>query len=101
VWEHVVLNKNGNTKAIWVNGVKIKEGTNTSPLATNFTRFLMGTDGGALNMAGLIDDVAVYADALTDAQIALLFAGTKPNDPWPTASTPMRMTVRATSTQTV
>ena len=81
VWEHVVLNKNGNTKAIWVNGVKIKEGTNTSPLATNFTRFFMGTDGGALNMAGLIDDVAVYADALTDAQIAQLFAGTKPNDP--------------------
>ena len=80
-WEHIVVNKNGNTKAIWVNGVKIKEGTNTSPLPLNFTRFLMGTDGGTLNMAGLIDDVAVYADALTDAQIALLFAGTKPNDP--------------------
>jgi hypothetical protein len=32
-------------------------------------------------MAGLIDDVAVYGDALSDAQIAQLFAGTKPNDP--------------------
>jgi len=81
VWEHIVLNKNGNTKAIWVNGVKIKEGTNTGVLPANFTRFLMGTDGGNLNMAGLMDEVAVYGDALTDAQIALLFAGTKPNDP--------------------
>ncbi len=80
VWEHIVVNKNGTTKAIWVNGVKIKEGVNTSALPTNFTRFLMGTDGGNLNMAGLIDDVAVYGDALTDAEIALLFAGTKPND---------------------
>ena len=32
-------------------------------------------------MAGAIDDVAVYGDALSDAQIAQLFAGTKPNDP--------------------
>ena len=81
VWEHIVVNKNGDTKAIWVNGVKIKEGTNTNPLPSNFTRFLMGTDGGNLNIAGLVDDVAVYGDALTDAQIALLFAGTKPNAP--------------------
>ncbi len=81
VWQHVVLNKNGDTKAIWVNGVKIKEGTNTSNLPTDFTRFLIGTDGGFLNMAGLIDDVAVYGDALTDAQIGLLFSGTVPNDP--------------------
>ena len=81
VWEHIVLNKNGNTKAIWVNGVKILEGVNTAPLALNFTNFFMGTDPGSYNMAGAIDDVAVYGDALSDAQIAQLFAGTKPNDP--------------------
>ncbi len=79
VWEHVVVNKNGNLKAIWVNGVKIREGNNTGVFPTNFTRFFIGTDGGLLNMAGLMDEVAVYGDALTDAQIALLFAGTKPN----------------------
>ena len=81
VWQHIVINKNGDTKAFWVNGVKVREGTNTSDLPKNFTRFFIGTDAGNLNMAGLMDDVAVYGDALTDAEIALLAGGMRPNDP--------------------
>ncbi len=79
VWQHIVVNKNGDNKAVWVNGVKIIEGNNTSPLGLDFTKFFMGTDAGNYNMAGLLDDVAVYGDALSDEEIALLFAGTAPN----------------------
>ncbi len=80
-WTHVVLNKKGDTKAIWVNGVKLLEGTNTDNLQQTFTRFFIGTDSNNLNHVGLIDDMAVYADALSDDEIALLAAGTAPDDP--------------------
>lgn len=80
-WTHVVLNKNGDTKAIWVNGVKLLEGTNTDNLQQTFTRFFIGTDSASLNQVGLIDDMAVYADALSDQEIALLAGGTAPDDP--------------------
>ena len=80
-WAHVVFNKNGDTKAIWVNGVKLIEKENTDDLQKTFTRFFIGTDSASLNTVGLIDDMAIYADALSDAEIASLFAGTAPNDP--------------------
>ena len=77
-WNHVVLNKNGDTKAIWVNGVKVLEKTNTEDLPTEFTRFFIGTDSNSLNTVGLLDDMAIYADALSDAEIASLAAGDDP-----------------------
>lgn len=80
-WSHVVLNKNEDTKAIWVNGVKLIENENTDDLQQTFTRFFIGTDSASLNTIGLIDDMAIYADALTDAEIGMLFAGTPPNSP--------------------
>lgn len=80
-WTHVVLNKNGDIKAIWVDGVKLIEKTNTADLLKTYTRFLIGTDAASVNTIGLIDDMAIYADALSDAEIALLAGGTAPNDP--------------------
>ncbi|YCM42888.1 LamG-like jellyroll fold domain-containing protein [Verrucomicrobiaceae bacterium 227] len=77
-WSHVVLNKNGDTKAIWVNGVKLLEATNTDDLQQTFTRFYIGTDSNALNTVGLLDDMAIYADALTDEEIAALANGDDP-----------------------
>ena len=77
-WTHVVLNKNGDTKAIWVNGVKLLEATNTDDLQKTFTRFYIGTDSATLNTVGLLDDLAIYADALTDTEIAALAAGDDP-----------------------
>lgn len=77
-WSHIVLNKNGDTKAIWVNGVKLLEKINTDDLQTTFTRFFIGTDSNALNTVGLMDDMAVYADALTDDEIASLAGGDDP-----------------------
>lgn len=80
-WTHIVLNKNGDTKAIWIDGVKVIEKENTDDLQQTFTRFFIGTDSASLNTVGLIDDMAVYADALTDAEIALLVSGVAPDDP--------------------
>ncbi len=80
-WTHIVLNKNGDTKAIWVDGVKRLEKENTDNLQQTYTRFFIGTDSAALNTVGLLDDMAVYADALTDAEIAQLASGVAPNDP--------------------
>ncbi len=77
-WTHIVLNKNGDTKAIWVNGVKLLEKINTDNLSTNFTRFFIGTDSAALNTVGLLDDLAIYADALSDTEIAALAGGDDP-----------------------
>ena len=77
-WNHVVLNKNGDTKAIWVNGVKLLEKENTDDLQQTFTRFFIGTDSAMLNTVGLMDDMAVYADALSDDEIAALAGGDDP-----------------------
>lgn len=77
-WNHVVLNKNGDTKQIWVNGVLIIENTNTADLPTEFTRFFIGTDPNTLNTVGLLDDMAIYADALSPAEIASLAGGDDP-----------------------
>lgn len=80
-WHHIVFNKNGNTKEIWVDGVLLLSGTNTSPLPLDFTTFYIGRDEGGANTAAVFDDFAVYADALTPAQIQLLATGTAPNSP--------------------
>ena len=80
-WAHVVLNKNGDTKAIWVNGLKLLEKENTDNLQQTFTRFFIGTDSANLNAVGLLDDMAVFADALSDEEIAQLASGVAPNDP--------------------
>ena len=77
-WSHVVLNKNGDTKAIWVNGVKLFEKINTDDLQKTFTRFFIGTNSATLNTVGLLDDMAIYADALNDEEIAALAAGDDP-----------------------
>lgn len=77
-WTHVVFNKNGDNKEIWVNGTLIISGVNTADLPTSFTRFFIGTDSNSLNTVGLIDDMAIYADALSSDEIAALAAGDDP-----------------------
>jgi len=80
-WHHIVFQKNGDVKEIWVNGELLKSGINTAPLPMDFNSLQIGRNQSNENIAGLIDDFAVYADALTPAQINLLFTGTPPNSP--------------------
>lgn len=77
-WTHIVLNKNGDTKEIWVNGVRLLQKINTENLPETYTRFFIGTDSAVLNTVGLLDDMAVYADALNADEVARLFAGDDP-----------------------
>lgn len=80
-WHHIVFQKNGSTKEIWLDGQLLKTGINTAPLPLDFVSLQIGRNESNENTAGLIDDFAVYADALTPAQINLLFTGTPPNSP--------------------
>ena len=79
-WHHIVFQKKGDTKEIWVDGTRLTSGTNTAPLPTDFTTLEVGHNEGPENVAGIFDDFAVFADALSPEQIAALAGGTKPNN---------------------
>jgi hypothetical protein len=78
-WNHYVFLKNGSTKQIWQNGFKIAEFQNaTYPLQTIRAFFIGSNNGGTWSYGGLIDDFAVWPQALTAAQIQNLAAGISP-----------------------
>jgi hypothetical protein len=79
-WHHFVFSKKADQKNIYIDGTLFLNGSNTSPLPTDFTALYLGWDysTAANSMHGLIDDFAVYATALTEADIAKLAAGTAP-----------------------
>jgi hypothetical protein len=80
-WHHFVFIKNGSNKQIWINGKLWREGTSTSPLPSDFTRFTIGADlNGGNSTRGFIDDFAVFAGVLTSAQIQAIAGGGSPLD---------------------
>ena len=76
-WHHLVFLKNGNDKEVWVDGVRAASGANTGPLNMDFTVLHIGSDAGNANIAGRIDDFAVF-DSLTPENIAALAGGASP-----------------------
>ena len=80
-WNHFAFVKNGNTKQIFINGELLHQGNNSRRLFGDWTVASIGsTSGGGFNLAGMIDDFAVYASALTGAQISALAGGSYPVD---------------------
>ena len=77
-WHHFVFLKNGNAKEIWVDGNLILTGSNTGILQPNLQTLEIGA-GGIESTVGLMDDFAVYGDALTPEQIQRLAAGESPS----------------------
>src|SRR5207249_5216811 len=79
-WNHYAFVKDGDTKEIWQNGARILQGVNTARL-TSVRAFLIGAfaTGNVYAYRGLIDDFAVWDQALTPAQIQALAAGTTPS----------------------
>ena len=77
-WHHIVIQKNGDLKQIWVDGVVKVEGTNTGVLPSDLTDLFIGTSNGGESMLGRLDDFAIFGDALTEAQIAQLAGGASP-----------------------
>ena len=79
-WNHFAFVKNGNTKQIFINGELHHQGNNSKRLFGDWTVASIGSNnGGGSNVAGMIDDFAVYASALTGAEIQALADGSKPN----------------------
>lgn len=79
-WNHFAFVKNGNKKQIFINGALLHEGNNSKRLFGDWTVAAIGSNnGGAGNVAGIIDEFAVYASALNVSQIKTLAGGSKPN----------------------
>ncbi|MCC6232736.1 MAG: laminin G domain-containing protein [Verrucomicrobiales bacterium] len=79
-WHHLVFQKKGSIKQIWIDGEVFLEGENTGALPTDFTEAFLGFDPpDNARMRGLIDDAAFFKTALTEADVKALFNGTKPN----------------------
>jgi hypothetical protein len=79
-WNHFVFVKDGNRKAIYVNGELLHEGQNITPLFDDWNIAAIGSNNsGAASIAGKVDDFAVYASALSDDDIRALAGGKAPD----------------------
>ena len=84
-WNHIVLVKDGTSKQIWVNGLlRASTPDSTVPLVTDVSDFSIGGHPYAVPNAttgavkGWMDDFAVFAGALDEAQITALAGGASP-----------------------
>jgi hypothetical protein len=78
-WLHLAVVKNGSSLTYFANGTRIGGSTAAGDIESN--PFYLGGDPGAAGewANGLIDDVALWASALTTNQIQALAAGAPPN----------------------
>lgn len=78
VWQHLVGVSNGNTSQLYINGVLAGSGSGDGTYTTSLSNVRIGHNpdfsvGGGAFFPGLIDDVAIWDDALTDTQIEELY----------------------------
>jgi hypothetical protein len=81
-WHHFVFTKDGSTKRIYVDGELFHEGENTAPLAQDFNDLFLGSsdDNGGGSEHGSMDEFAVFASVLSDANIKALAGGKSINE---------------------
>ncbi len=80
-WNHFVFLKDGDTKEIWINGELFHSGVNTLPHRNDFTRLMLGSDlNGNNSHGGYLDDFAVFATPLSEADIVKLADGMRPDE---------------------
>ncbi|MCB1094660.1 MAG: hypothetical protein KDN22_03680 [Verrucomicrobiae bacterium] len=78
-WHHWAFIKNEDIKQIYIDGEVAFEGDATDPLWEDFTELWIGSGGGGVsNMAGFMDDFAVFQGGLTADQVAILAGGGTP-----------------------
>jgi hypothetical protein len=80
-WHYYVFSKGGVSKQVWIDGKLFLDGSNASPLPTDFTSLMIGSDfaGGGLFHA-VVDDFAVFSTQLTEEQVVALASGGKASD---------------------
>ncbi|MBI1841033.1 MAG: hypothetical protein HYR88_09310 [Verrucomicrobia bacterium] len=81
-WHYFLFQKKGATKEIWIDGQLFTSGQNSKVLPVDFTRAYIGLDPVDANaaMQGILDDVAVFKNALEEGDIIALAGGTAPGD---------------------
>ena len=75
-WHHFAFAKDGATKTIYIDGVEFLTGENDGVLPDDFTELWIGSSlDGAESMAGLLDDVGIFSEAITQTDIQFLANG--------------------------
>ena len=77
-WNHYVFLKDRSRKEIWQNGILWNSGSGAIPLNAIKSLWLGSAVGGSISYAGKLDDIAVWAGALSAAEIQSLTAGLSP-----------------------
>jgi len=81
-WHHYAFVKDLGYKAVYVDGnLLISQDDGAAPLPTEYTQLSIGAANNASPPDGIIDDVAIYKGALTEAEIKALAAGGSPFTP--------------------
>ena len=75
-WHHFAFTKNGATKTVYIDGVEFLTGENDGVLPDDFTEVWIGAAlDGIESVAGLLDDVGIFNEALDPADIQFLAEG--------------------------
>lgn len=79
-WSHIAITYISGTQKIYINGIERASGVDTGALPVNNSPLFIGTDVGfnTRNFLGLIDEVRVYDQALTQANVQTIMAETHP-----------------------
>ncbi len=75
VWHHYAFVKDGEYKAIYVNGQLLIEGTGYAALPTDFNKLVIGASDVLAPPDGVIDDFAIFKGALTQKEIEAIAKG--------------------------
>ncbi|WP_345683373.1 LamG-like jellyroll fold domain-containing protein [Novipirellula caenicola] len=73
-WHHFAFVQQGGSKSVWIDGKRVGSGSGAPTLPTDFNHFIIGGNPG-FSPNGLIDDFAVFSEALPDYAIAQLAEG--------------------------
>lgn len=92
-WHHLVARKSGASAALFVDGVKLHEGTGAASTAAALPWHVMRSGTNPAFSEGEADEVALYTTALSDAEIARHYAiasalAAEPLPPDPPSSVP-------------
>lgn len=96
---HLVVTKNGSTRAMYVNGVSVGTGGTNSTCANNSSTFYLGRSGNTTSatnhMRGFISNVAIYPTALSSTRIAAHYTAATIVDPGATLNVNYSQNIKA------
>ncbi len=79
-WHHYVFLYNKTDKQIWIDGALFLDSSSTDPLPVDFNSLFFGSSGSANNYEqAVVDDVAVFATAISSNSISMLTNGAAPS----------------------